>query len=176
MSRLAAGVDGTKASIAVQLDISVSGGVADGDDMQRQLRNATAALARANAKLGIKATIGTVMVDQEGWGSGASPATVTKNNDIVYTSAAAIFGKDVNIQYYGRGMATGNDKSPGGFWEPAWYTMDEIDNRQLSVSLYVVPEKSTMRRNYERTVEKMLNVSARCKQAAALVGGGERWW
>ena len=54
--------------------------------------------------------------------------------------------------------------------------MDEIDNRQLSVSLYVVPEKSTMRRNYERTVEKMLNVSARCKQAAALAGGGQRWW
>ena len=157
MSRLAAGVDGTKASIAVQLDISVSGGVADGDDMQSQLRNATAALARANAKLGARATIGTVMVDQEGWGSGASAATVTKNNDIVYTSAAAIFGKDVNIQYYGRGMATGNDNSPGGFWEPAWYTMDEIDNRQLSVSLYVVPEKSTMRRNYERTVEKVRN-------------------
>jgi hypothetical protein len=30
------------------------------------------------------------------------------------------------------------------FWEPAWYTMKEIDNRQLAVSLYVVPEKGTM--------------------------------
>ena len=40
--------------------------------------------------------------------------------------------------------------------------MDEIDNRQLSVSLYVVPERGTMRSCYERTVAKMQNISAAC--------------
>lgn len=33
---------------------------------------------------------------------------------------AAVFGANVNVQWYGRGMATAHDGSAGGFWEPAW--------------------------------------------------------
>lgn len=134
--KLAAGVHGTDATIAVQLEIAAASGglgspVRPTNTMLQQLQNATAALARANAKLGTNATIGTVMVDQEGWGS-IDRSEVTKNNDEVYHVAAKVFGPDVNIQYYGRGMATANDGSPSGFWEPGWYSLDEIDNRQLS--------------------------------------------
>jgi hypothetical protein len=143
---------------------------------------------------------------------------VTNNNDAVYHACAAVFGTDVNIQYYGRGMATSNDASPGGFWQPAWYflppanksadllydfkarltgiyqisylysitefwdlligrsryTMDEIDNRQLAVSLYIVPEVGVMRNDYKTTAAKMLNVSAACAAGNAK-RGTHRW-
>jgi hypothetical protein len=133
--------------------------------MRASLLNATAALARANKKLGMNATIGTVMVDQEGWGS-SPPAVVTHNNDLVYNATASVLGKDVNIQYYGRGMSSLHDGFANGYWEPSWYTMNEIDNRQLSVPMYTLPERSTMRLQYQRTVARMLNVSAACKRAA----------
>eukprot|EP01046_Picozoa_sp_COSAG06_P006313 COSAG06_NODE_295_length_18175_cov_9.088017_19_plen_233_part_00 len=105
--KLAAGVHGTDATIAVQLEIApasesdAAAAAAGGDTfgqrspvrptntMLAQLHNATAALARANAKLGTSATIGTVMVDQEGWGSGATPAEVTLNNNEVYNVSGA---------------------------------------------------------------------------------------
>ena len=31
---------------------------------------------------------------------------ITRNNDEVYNVSSSVFGEDVNIQYYGRGMAT----------------------------------------------------------------------
>ena len=132
--KLAAGVSGTDATIAVQLEIGAAPpdhtrrtGARSGlgspvrptDTMLAQLRNATTALARANAKLGTKAVIGTVMVDQEGWGA-ATKAEITRNNDKVYNVSSQVFGEDVNIQYYGRGMAAANDGSANGFWEPEW--------------------------------------------------------
>lgn len=135
--------------------------------MKASLLNATAALARANKKLGTDAKIGTVMVDQEGWGS-SPPAVVTHNNDLVYNASASVFGKDVNVQYYGRGMSSLHDAFPNGYWEPSWYTMDEIDNRQLSVPMYTLPERSTMRLQYQRTVARMLNVSAACKRSSSV--------
>jgi len=83
----------------------------------------------------------------------------------VYNITSSIFGPDVNIQYYGRGLSALNDGFPSGFWDTGWYTLDEIDNRQLSTSLYTLPEKSTMRIQYQRTLEKMMNESKRCKAA-----------
>jgi hypothetical protein len=163
--KLAAGVEGTDATIAIQLEIGkekLGSPIRPGNTMIAQMRNATAALARANKKLGTHASIGTVMVDQEGWGA-SSPTVVTQNNDAVYNASALVFGKNVNIQYYGRGMASLNDWFASGFWEPAWYSLQEIDNRQLSVPLYIVPERSTMRIQYQRTVAKMRNVSAVCQ-------------
>jgi hypothetical protein len=178
---LAAGVVGTGATIALQLEIAAAGTtlgmlsspVRPSDTMRQQLRNATAALERANARLGTNASIGTVMVDQEGWGS-STPDQVTKNNDAVYHACVAEFGKDINIQYYGRGMASANDAQPGGFWQPAWYTMEELDNRQLSTSLYTVPEVEKMRMDYKTTVEKMANTSATCAAKNAK-RGTNRW-
>jgi hypothetical protein len=91
-------VAGTDATIAIQLEI-------EGDPtgcatcnpsmprpaatMEQQLRNASAALARANARLGTHAVIGTVMVDQEGWGT-TGPEGVTRNNDEVYNTTAKV--------------------------------------------------------------------------------------
>jgi hypothetical protein len=55
----------------------------------------------------------------------------------VYLTTYTAFGVVVCARSIdGRGMATVNDGSgPDGFWEPAWYSMDEIDNRQLSCVL-----------------------------------------
>ena len=55
----------------------------------------------------------------------------------VYLTTYTAFGVVVCAHSIdGRGMATVNDGSgPDGFWEPAWYSMDEIDNRQLSCVL-----------------------------------------
>ena len=135
--KLAAGVHGTDATIAVQLEIGrrppaankggVGSPVRPTDTMLAQLRNASAALARANAKLGTKAVIGTVMVDQEGWGA-ATRAEITRNNDEVYHVSSQVFGEGVNIQYYGRGMAAAHDGSPSGFWEPEWCEYRSLSN------------------------------------------------
>ena len=65
---LALGVNGTDATIAVQLEIGVKTGAGVGspirptDTMVAALTNATQAVARANAKLSTAAKIGTVMV------------------------------------------------------------------------------------------------------------------
>lgn len=115
--KLVAGVDGVPgASIAVVLEI---GKTVKPANMVEQLKNATASLARANAKLQMNATIGAVMVDQEGWGSW-DKAVITAKNDAVYNASALVFGADVNIQYYGRGLSGVNDLSPGGFWDTGW--------------------------------------------------------
>jgi hypothetical protein len=119
------------ASIAIELEI---GKDVLPSEMVASLKNATASLARANAKLGISATIGAVMIDQEGWGTW-NAAVITAKNDAVYNATASVFGQDVNIQYYGRGLSDVTDSEPTGFWDTGWYTLDEIDDRQLSTSL-----------------------------------------
>ena len=63
--------------------------VGDFPNLVRALAMVKKASARANAKLGTNAMIGTVMVDQEGWGSGATPAEVTLNNNEVYNVSGA---------------------------------------------------------------------------------------
>lgn len=80
--KLAEGVSGTDATIAIQLEIGADPSehgvgyspVRPTNTMLQQLRNATAALARANAKLKTAAKIGTIMVDQEGW-KGCTPVS-----------------------------------------------------------------------------------------------------
>ena len=167
--RLVVGVNGTDATIAVQLEIGVKTGVLaspvrPSDTMVAALTNATRAVARANAKLGTDARIGTVMVDQEGWGT-ANLTQITLNNDVVYAHCVSVLGADVDIQYYGRGMHTLNDDSASGFWTPDWYSLDEVDNRQLSVSLYSVVEKMAMRIDYATTAAAMVRAAAACRAA-----------
>ena len=41
--------------------------------------------------------------------------------------------------------------------------MEEIDDRQLSTSLYVVPERSSMRLEFQRTLQKLHNHTAACE-------------
>ena len=134
--------------------------------------NATATLARANAKLGTHATIGAVMVDQEGWGSW-DPVVITAKNDAVYNASAQVFGADVNLQYYGRGLSDVTDSIPSGYRDTGWYTLNEIDDRQLSTSLYVVPERSSMRLQFQRTLQKLQNHTSSCEKKKA--AGGCRW-
>ena len=168
--KLAAGVDGVEgASIAVQMEIGKDISPAE---MVASLKNATASLRRANSKLGTNATIGAVMVDQEGWGSW-DPAFITAKNDAVYNASAEVFGPDVNIQYYGRGLSDVNDDEPSGYWDTGWYTLNEIDDRQLSTSLYLVPERSSMRLQFQRTLQKLQNHSASCEKKKAT--GNCRW-
>ena len=65
--KIVAGIRGVPgATIAVQLEIGQDVSPAD---MVASLRNASANLERTNTRLGANATIGTVMVDQEGWGT-----------------------------------------------------------------------------------------------------------
>lgn len=111
-------------------------------------------------------------MDQEGWGTG-NLTQITLNNNLVYAACASVLGADVNIQYYGRGAHTLNDgfanshtpTQSDGFWTPDWYTLEETDNRQLSVSLYSVVEKMAMRINYATTAAAMLRAAAACKNA-----------
>ena len=76
--KLVAGVAGTDATIAIQLETGTDA------HMLSQLRTATTALARANKKLGLNASIGCVMVDQEShWGTW-NTTIITARNDAVH--------------------------------------------------------------------------------------------
>ena len=167
--KLVAGVARTDAIIAIQLMTAHRGShqLPTNADMLAQLHNATSSLERANRKLGQNASIGAVLIDEENHWNTSDPNAITHFNDRVYNVTSSVFGRDVNIQYYGRGLSGISDEHSDGWWDTDWYTLDEIDNRQLSTSLYTVPERSTMRIQYQRTLQKMHNESERCKAANA---------
>ena len=179
--KLVAGVAHTDASIAIQLITAHRGSpqLPTSADMLAQLHDATRSLKRANLKLGANASIGAVLIDEESHGRNMSnPSEITQFNDRVYNVTSSVFGRDVDIQYYGRGLSAVSDEHSDGWWDTAWYTLSEIDNRQLSTSLYTVPERSTMRIQYQRTLEKMHNESTRCEAdntRRAAAGLPTRW-
>ena len=148
--KLVAAVAHTDATIAIQLITARKGNsnsppqLPTNDAMLAQLRNATSSLERANRKLGQNASIGAVLIDEETHGRNMSnPSSNTRFNDRVYNVTSSVFGRDVDIQYYGRGLSDISDQHSNGWWDTAWYTLDEIDNRQLSTNLYLPTQQYT---------------------------------